>query len=126
MKDVTEGYVIPPASTQVQPNSKLVVITRNDIPDGYQLVQSNHAVADFAYEHPQKFKEWKDTSNYIISLQIPDEHQLIKLYEKLSDQGAIATLFREPDIDNEATSFAFFGTEDLRKKVSNLKLSLKK
>ena len=111
---------------QVQPTSKLVVITRNDIPEGYQLVQSNHAVADFAYEHPQKFREWKDTSNYIISLQIPDEHQLIKLYEKLSDQGAIATLFREPDIEDEATSFAFFGTEDLRKKVSNLKLSLKK
>ena len=111
---------------QVQPKTKLVVITRNDIPDGYQLVQSNHAVADFAYEHHQEFKEWKDTSNYIISLQIPNEQDLIKLYEKLSNEGAVATLFREPDIDNEATSFAFFGTEDLRKKVSNLKLSLKK
>jgi len=59
-------------------------------------------------------------------LQIPDENQLILLYEKLKDQGAYATLFREPDIDNEATSFAMFGTPELRKKVSNLKLSLKK
>jgi peptidyl-tRNA hydrolase len=89
-------------------------------------VQSNHATADFAYEQPHKFREWKETSNYIISLQIPDENQLILLYEKLKDQGAYATLFREPDIDNEATSFAVFGTPEVRKQTSNLKLSLKK
>lgn len=111
---------------QIQPENKLVVITRNDIHPGYQLVQSNHAVADFAYEHPQKFREWKEASNYIISLQIPDEKSLIQLYQKFKDQGAITTLFREPDIDNEATSFAVFGTPDIRKQTSNLSLSLKK
>jgi hypothetical protein len=89
------------------------------------LAQSNHAVADFAYEHPQKFREWKETSNYVIALQISDEENLIKLYEKLKDQGANITLFREPDINDEATSFAMFGTPELRKKTSNLKLSLK-
>lgn len=95
------------------------------MPPGYQLVQANHATADFAYEHPSKFKDWKESTNTIVTLQIPTEQELIELFDKLTELGATATLFREPDINDEATSFCMYGTNEIRKKVSNLKLSLK-
>ena len=38
--------------------SKLVVITRQDINPGYQCVQGNHSLADFAFEHPETFKKY--------------------------------------------------------------------
>ena len=40
--------------------TKLVVITRQDINPGYTVVQSTHSIADFAYEHPEVFKKWKE------------------------------------------------------------------
>ena len=102
-----------------QNESKLVVVTRSDISPGYQVVQSAHSVADFATERPDQFKIWKETSNSIIVLSVPNEGKLIDLSHKL---GGI--LFYEPDI-NEYTSFGIFGTPDIRKKLRYLPLCLK-
>lgn len=103
---------------------KLVVVTRSDISPGYQLVQANHATADFAYEHPEMFKEWKESTNTIITLQIENEDSLVKLYDELYERGSVLTLFREPDIQNQATSLCALGTPEVKRKVSKLKLSL--
>lgn len=103
--------------------TKLVVITRQDINPGYQVVQSAHSISDFAYEHPEVFKKWKEESNSIICLSCKSESQLLKLYEKYS-QLTPAVKFFEPDVD-QWTSICLYGTPQIRKSLSNLPLALK-
>ena len=107
----------------LQKESKLITITRADIAPGYQVVQTAHAIADFAYEHPDTFKEWKQNSNSIISLSAKDKDHLIRLYDKLSKLTP-TIIFFEPDID-DYTSICLYGTPEIRKKLSHLPLSLK-
>ena len=87
-------------------------------------MQTAHAIADFAYEYPIPFKEWKQNSNSIISLSAKDKVHLIRLYDKLSKLTNV-TLFFEPDI-NDYTSICFYATPEVRKKLSHLPLSLSK
>lgn len=103
--------------------TKLVVITRGDITPGYQAVQSCHSIADFAYEFPDTFKEWKEASNSIICLSAKNQEHLLSLYEKFSKLTPTVKFF-EPDID-EFTSICLFGTKEIRKSLSHLPLCLK-
>jgi len=100
-----------------------VVITRADIAPGYQVVQSTHAVADFAEQHHEAFRAWKAESNSIICLSTPSEEALLKLYEKYQDVTPVSK-FYEPDVD-QWTSICMLGTPQVRKKLSHLSLSLK-
>ena len=102
--------------------TKLVVITRADISAGYQVVQSNHAVADFAHEHPETFASWKGDSNSICLSATSEEH-LLRLYEKYK-RITPATIFFEPDV-NAYTSLCLYGTPKVRKSLSHLSLTLK-
>lgn len=81
-------------------------------------------MADFAFEHPELFKEWKETSNSIICLSVDSKDQLIRLYDKMSKLTP-NVIFFEPDID-DYTSICLYGTPEIRKKLSNLPLSLSK
>lgn len=98
-----------------------MVITRNDISIGYQSVQSTHSVADFASVYKKEFDYWKEISNSIICLSVKDEHELLKLFDKYREYTP-CILFREPDIDNQATSICLFGTPEIRKTLRNLPL----
>ena len=102
---------------------KLITITRNDITPGYQVVQTAHAIADFAFEHPTHFKDWKQQSNSIICLSVDNEDKLIKYYDKLSKLTP-CSIFFEPDVD-QYTSICVCGTPEVRKMLSHLPLSLK-
>lgn len=108
---------------QINNETKLVTITRRDISDGYVVVQTAHAVADFAAEHPIKFKDWKSNSNSIITLSISDEKSLLKIYNKLKELTEVSIFF-EPDVDSY-TSLAIYGTPEVRKLLSYLPLALK-
>lgn len=103
--------------------TKLVIITRQDISNGYQCVQSTHAIAEFAHEYPKEFKKWKKETNSIICLSIKNEEELLKLYEKLSKKTPSSS-FYEPDI-NAFTSVCIYGTPEIRKTLSHLPLILK-
>ena len=61
---------------------KLITITREDISDGYKVVQSCHSIADFAFEFPETFSQWKKESNSIICLSVKNEFELQKIYHK--------------------------------------------
>ena len=102
---------------------KLIVITRDDINPGYQAVQSCHAIADFANEHPDTFKKWKEESNSIICLSVKDEDKLLSLFDKFKELTP-TTLFFEPDT-NDYTSFCMYGATSIRKMCSRFPLLLK-
>lgn len=106
-----------------QNETKLVVITRNDITEGYQAVQSTHSIADFAFEYPIEFKNWKSESNSIICLAVKNEFELKKIYQKFKELTP-SVIFYEPDIDEE-TSICLYGTPEVRKKLRHLPLLLK-
>ena len=70
--------------------TKLVVIVREDFKHpGYTLPQSLHSIADFAYEYPDVFKQWKTESNSVVCLAAKSEQNLLKLYEKYSQLSSL-------------------------------------
>ncbi len=102
------------------------MITRQDITPGYQVVQTAHAVADFAAARPEEFAAWKAASNSIICLAVPDEDALKRQREKvgrLLPEGSEAIVFTEPDIGDEWTAFAFYAQWPVRKKLKHLPLA---
>lgn len=104
--------------------TKLVVIVRADFKHaGYALPQSLHALADFAYEYPDVFKQWKTESNSVVCLAAKSEEHLLKLYDKYSQLTPTVKFF-EPDV-NEWTSICLYGTPEIRKTLSSLPLALK-
>ena len=103
--------------------TKLIVITRSDISSGYQVVQSTHSIADFAFEFPEIFSKWKSESNSIICLSVKNEFELQKLYHKYKELTE-SVIFFEPDVD-EFTSVCLYGAPKIRKSLSNLPLALK-
>lgn len=103
---------------------KLVTVTRKDLTAGYQLVQSGHAIAEFVQQFPDKFAEWKQQSNYLISLSVDNEEKLQRLFYKLQDNGADVVAFTEPDINDQLTSICYYGTPEMRKHTDKLDLAL--
>lgn len=103
--------------------SKLIIITRSDISEGYQVVQSTHSIADFAFEFPQTFSKWKKESNSIICLSVKDEFELKKIYHKYKNLTD-SVIFFEPDVD-QFTSVCLYGESQIRKSLSHLPLALK-
>jgi len=91
---------------------------------GYSVVQSAHAIAEFAAEHPQTFEEWKKESNSIICLSVKNEEELLKLFEKLARKTPSSS-FYEPDV-NAFTAICVYGTPEIRKSLSHLPLVLNK
>jgi peptidyl-tRNA hydrolase len=90
---------------------------------GYVAVQSCHAIADLAYDHPNTFKKWKEDTNSIICLSVKDEEALLKLFEKYSKLTP-STKFYEPDV-NAYTAICLYGTPEVRRSLSHLPLVLK-
>lgn len=105
-----------------QQETKLIIVTREDISNGYQSQQSTHSVAEFAIAYPQHLKEWSRSSGSIICLAVKTEQDLLKLHKKLSLNNIDLVLFQEPDLDNEFTSLCFYANYESRKLVSHLPL----
>jgi len=100
---------------------KLYIIARADLAPGLQAAQACHALRLFAEEHPEEEQKWYEESNNIVLLQVPNEKELLALKEKAN--GYPVSLFREPDVNDEATAIAL-GPE-ARPLTSNLPLLLK-
>lgn len=103
---------------------KMVIVTRDDMSPGYQLVQTAHGIANFAAEHPEAFLAWQRGTNTLVCVSTADEDSLEKLYEKLQKYGVPMTAFREPDVNNQMTSFCILGTELIRSKIRYLSPTL--
>ncbi len=101
---------------------KLILVTRKDISPGYQAVQSAHALAEFALNHPSTFFYWQTKQKNIVLLVVEDEKSLIKLYNSVKGEKAY---FQEPDIEDQWTAIAFFPEEDDLALTKGLSLALK-
>ena len=103
---------------------KIVTVVRKDLNPGDQLAQSLHSATEFAHKFPNQFNDWMTNSQYIVSLSANDEHHLKEIYTKLEWFGANVVKFYEPDMNNQLTSIAYYGTPKLMKITDNLKLAL--
>ena len=63
-------------------------------------------------------------SQYVASLSADNEQHLKEVLMKLEWFGANVVTFREPDMDNQLTSIAYYGTPELMKITKHLKLAL--
>jgi len=96
------------------------MVTRRDLHPGVQASQLVHAIAEFSVEYPDEFINWHDISNYVALLSVEDEESLLKLANKLSDRGLSVSLFQEPDLKNQYTSFTVEACDRARKLTSSL------
>lgn len=110
----------------MQDNSKLIVVTREDLSDGYKAVQSTHAAINFTFEHPQRAGPWFYNSNYLVLLELKNEKQLKLLIQKCDQNQLAYTVFREPDIGNQITAIAIAPSKLTQKLVSKIPLLFKR
>ena len=103
---------------------KLVTVTRKDLSAGYQLVQSAHALAEFAHKFPNHFSDWMRDSQYLVSLSTDNEDSLKDLYNELKYYGASVVAFSEPDIQDQWTAICFYGTPEMMRITRKLELAL--
>ena len=106
-------------------NEFVTILTRSDLAAGYKVVQTAHALADFAVEHGNEFKQWQMGSNYLCCLEAT-EYRIEKILYKLKDLGIKYTVFREPDIGGQMTAVAVeaISREQHKSLFKNLKLTL--
>ena len=103
----------------------MIVITRQDLSNGYQAVQGMHAAINFQHEYPEISKSWFNISNYLAFLSTKDENSLQALLNKFQHKGLKFSAFYEPDINNQLTAIALEPGEISRKITSHLPLALK-
>lgn len=103
---------------------KLYVITRADLPPGARAVQSAHALREFAAEHPAVEKEWHESSNTLVMLEVPDEAALERIHLDASEAGVPVSFFREPDLNHRVTALALGPAARKLACVRNLPLAL--
>ena len=92
---------------------------------GYKVVQSAHAIADFAVEYEEEFKQWQLKSNYLCCLEC-SKSMFGYIISKLDDLKIKYTVFIEPDIGNKITAICIESiSRKLHKELFNdLKLTL--
>jgi hypothetical protein len=89
------------------------------------MVQTAHAVANFAAHHPDEFKAWQHGSNYLCCLSSSLD-RIMKTIYYLDLYDIKYTIFREPDIGDEITAISVesLPNELHRKLFKNFKLGL--
>ena len=100
------------------------MITRQDLDNGYQAVQSIHAAIQFKFEHPEISRDWFENSNYLGLLSVANEQELVSLIEQAIQKGLKVSVFREPDINDQITAIAIEPGNKSKKLCNRLKLAL--
>lgn len=87
------------------------------------MPQIIHAAIQFVNEHPEKYKEWFELSNYVIVLAVKNEEELLQLTNKLDNKCIKYSKFYEPDIGNVLTSIAIVPGPEVKKMCSSIPLA---
>ena len=110
---------------QIKSNEFITIIVKEDLEPGYKVVQSAHALADFAVKFENEFKQWQMGSNYLCCLEASDL-KIDKIIYKLNMFGIKYQEFFEPDIGNQRTAIAVeaLSRKQHSKLFNKLKLTL--
>lgn len=101
---------------------KLRLIVRRDLAVGLQAAQAVHVHDEFREEHTAAARKWREDSNTVALLTVPDLPALLKLQNKARMRGVRHSIFREPDLNDEPTALALEPGEDARRITSGLPL----
>lgn len=101
---------------------KLTVIVRSDLGPGPRVAQAVHGARLFAAEHHQIEREWYTGSNTIVVLEARDEDHLCEVANKADYWGVPWSMFREPDLLNQATCLVLAPGPVARKLTAGLPL----
>lgn len=104
----------------------MYVVTREDLPLGYQVPQAMHAAMEFANNYKEENKFWYATSNSLVVLSTKSERALWELSEKLTKLGLSHSKFFEPDVGYELTAIALVPWLETKKALSSLPLAGKR
>lgn len=69
-------------------------------------MQTAHALADFAIDHPGIFKEWRQNSAYLCCLQVPNISNLFDLVRELTKLKIEYSCMFESDLKGQLTAVA--------------------
>lgn len=86
----------------IEEKTHIYVFIRKDIPLSWQIVQSNHATFELGLKLSRKYA----VPPSIVLIQIRDEKELLKAYEKILSHNIHCEMFHEPYQQTGATSFA--------------------
>jgi len=103
---------------------KLYIVVRADLKPGARAAQSCHATSSFVAAHPKQSAQWRTSSNNLVCLEIANEPLLLAMARRARERGIPHTLFREPDLGDEATALALMSPQAHRL-TSNLPLALR-
>lgn len=104
--------------------AKLYVVVRRDLPPGLQAAQAGHAIAELCIRHPQAAFRWNRGGNYLIVLAANNERDLIDWYLTAKSYDMTRELWREPDLQLDATAFAAFPEPEDNEVFARLPLAL--
>lgn len=91
---------------------RMYIIVRGDLSETYRMVQGAHALAQFAMDHPEEFKQWNN--EYLIFLKVFNKIALVDfIIKKLSKSYVPYSLFKEPDLDNQITAIALYNNGEV-------------
>ena len=90
------------AARRYMAEPRLYVLVRRDLSMSQQVVQSGHAVAEWALRGPKT--KWKNGT--LIVLGVSGKRQLEAWMRRLERLGVTFRTFREPDIGNQPTALA--------------------
>lgn len=94
-----------PMDTRQQ--GKLYLLTRRDLPVGYQAVQSAHALREFQDKYPNEDLAWHQSNNSIVIVTASDLKEFNKLLRKATGEGIGFAAFSEPDLADQITAVCF-------------------
>ena len=80
---------------------KMFVIVNKNLSKSQQGVQGGHALAQFALDHPDKFREWRNRTIVYLKADL-EWMQRFETSDHYSE-------FLEPHWDNQLTAFAVYG-----------------
>lgn len=80
---------------------------------------------EFAIENPDIAKRWKQDSNYICILQVPDEQSLLDLVDKARQSHIEYSLFYDPDVDGGSFTALAVEPGEFYRHLSSLPLALR-
>ena len=103
---------------------RMYLILREDL--AFKYIQGGHALAQYALEHPEFFKEWGN--GYLICLSVFNGLALDEVKEKLEDEQFHISAFYEPDLKSELpTAIAVYewGEGEVANALNKLSLATK-